>query len=172
MRIIRASLHKQTGETANFMMLGQEARLLEHLIYGPAAGETTYRESDAAELACCMETAHDKLRVQQLQLRTEDRQEKPSFKAGQLVWLRMKRFSNGQSHKLQLKYTGPYLVKEASRNHTYVTEQNCRQSKKVESRLKAYNPAENQVGRIPTLVKLNRQLEKKGLGRTGHPPKR
>ena len=45
MRTIRVSLHKQTGETANFMMLGRETRLPEHLMYGPAAGETTTRES-------------------------------------------------------------------------------------------------------------------------------
>ena len=44
MRTIRASPHKQTGETANFLMLGREVRLPEHLMYGPAAGETTSRE--------------------------------------------------------------------------------------------------------------------------------
>ena len=32
MRTIRASPHKQTGETANFMMLGREVRLPEHFI--------------------------------------------------------------------------------------------------------------------------------------------
>ena len=69
MRTIRASPHKQTGETANFMMLGREARLPEHLMYGPAAGETTSRESYTTELACRMKSVHDKLRVQRLQLR-------------------------------------------------------------------------------------------------------
>ena len=95
MRTIRVSPHKQTGETVNFMMLGGETRLPKHLMYEPAAGETTTRESYAAELACHMETAYDKLRVQQLQLRTGDRQEELLFKAGQLVWLRTKRFSKG-----------------------------------------------------------------------------
>ena len=78
------------------------------------------RESYAAELASRMEAAHEKLRAQQLLLRTGERQEAPLFKAGQLVWLKTKRFSKGQSHKLQPKYTGPYEVKEAARNHTYV----------------------------------------------------
>ena len=54
------------------MMLGIETRLPEHLMHGPAAGETTSRESHAAELAYSMKTAHDKLRAQQLQLRTGD----------------------------------------------------------------------------------------------------
>ena len=73
MRTIRASPHKQTRETANFMMLRREARLPEHLMYRPAAGETTSRESYAMELACRMKAAHDKLRVQRLQLRMEKR---------------------------------------------------------------------------------------------------
>ena len=69
MHTIRASPHKKTGETANFMMLGRKARLPEHLMYGPVASETTSRESYATELACCMKAAHDKLRVQRLQLK-------------------------------------------------------------------------------------------------------
>ena len=88
MHTIRACPHKQTGETANFMMLGRETRLPEHLMYGPAASGSTSRESYAAELADRMEIAHDKLRAQQLQLRTGDRQKEPSFKTGQLVWLK------------------------------------------------------------------------------------
>ena len=151
-RTIRASPHKQTGETANFMMLGRETRLPEHLMYGPAADRNSSRESYAADLANRMKAAHHKLRAQHLQMRAGDRQEEPSFKAGQLVWLKTKRFSKGQNHKLQPKYTGPYEVKEAARNHTYVIEQNGRRSKEAESRLKAYHPAENPAGKIPTLV--------------------
>ena len=62
------------------------------------------------------------------------------------------------------------MVNEAVRNHTYVIEQNGRQSREAESRLKAYSPAENPAGKIPTLVELNRQLERKGLRKTGHLP--
>ena len=46
-------------------------------------------------------------------------------------------------------------------------EQNGRLSREAESRLKAYNPAENPAGKIPTLVEPNRQLERKGLRQTG-----
>ena len=61
MRTTRASPHKQTGETANFMMLGKKTRLPEHLMYGPAASGNSPRESYATELANCMEAARDKL---------------------------------------------------------------------------------------------------------------
>ena len=74
MRTIRASRHKQTGETANFTILRRETRLPEHLMYGLMASGNSSRESYAAELANRMEAAHDKLRAQQLRLRTGDRQ--------------------------------------------------------------------------------------------------
>ena len=80
MHTIRESPHKQREETANFMMLGRETRLPEHLMYGPAASGTTLRESYSAKLSRRIETAHNKLRSQQLQLRTGDKQEEPSFK--------------------------------------------------------------------------------------------
>ena len=60
---------------------------------------------------------------------------------------------------------------EAAKNHTYVIEQNGRLSREAESRLKAYNPAENPAGKIPTLVEPNRQLERKGLRQTGQASK-
>ena len=56
-------------------------------------------------------------------------------------------------------------MKEAARNQTYVIEQNGRRSREAESRLKAYHPAENPAGKIPTLVEPHRQLERKRLGR-------
>ena len=139
-------------------MLERETRLPEQLMYRPAAGETTSRESYAAELACRIKAAHDKLRTQQLQLKKGDRQEKTSFKAGQLVWLKTTRFSKGQSHSLQRKYTGLYVIQEAARSHTCIIEQNARRSRKAESRAEACNSAEILSGRIPTLVKPNRQL--------------
>ena len=71
-----------------------------------------------------------------------DKQKEPSFKTGQLVWLKTKRFSKGQSQNLQPSYSGPYEIKEAARNHTDVIEQDGHRSREAESRLKAYNPAE------------------------------
>ena len=167
MHTIRSSPPKQTGEMTNFMMLGWETKMPEHLMYIPAAGQITSRERYSAELACRMGTAHDKLVAQQLQLRTRDRQEELSFKAGQLVWLKTKQFLKWQSHKLQSRYAGPYESKEEARNHTYIVKQNDCLSRETESRLMAYNSAKNPAGRILTLVELNRQLERKA----SYPPK-
>ena len=63
-------------------MLGHKFWLTEHLLFEP-----TVRESYAAELADYIEAAHEKLRMQQLQLRIRDRQ-----KVVPLVWLRTRRF--------------------------------------------------------------------------------
>ena len=163
MRSIRASPHHATSETPNFLMIGREVRLPEHLLYGPEAGETYSREQYALEVQKRLETAHDLLRKNQLLIRTTDRQEKPSFQVGQLVWLRTKRFSKGSSQKLQPKYSGPYTVMEASKNHTYLIEQHGRISREAESRLKAYIPAKNDIGRTPNLVEPTRQLTRQGM---------
>ena len=133
----------------------QKARLPEHLLYGPAVSSTTSREWYAAELTDRMEAAHDKLRTKQLQLKTMDRQEKPFFRPGQLVWLRTKWFFKKHSHKFQPKYTGSDVVQEAARNHTYVIEQNGRRSRDAESRWEAYHTAKNPAGKVPTLAKPN-----------------
>ena len=84
----------------------RETRLPEHLMYGPAASGTISRESYAAELSRRMETAHDKLRSQQLQSRTGDKQEEPSFKTGQLVWLKPSGFQKAKATSCNLGIQG------------------------------------------------------------------
>ena len=169
MRSIRASPHQTTAETPNYLMLGREVRLPEHLLYGPEAEDTYSREQYAVEVQKRLNTAHELLRKQQLNIRTEDRQEGPSFQVGQLVWLKTKRFSNLKSHKLQPKYSGPYTVVEVGKNHTYLIEQHGRLSREAESRLKAYVPARNEAGRTPNIVENTRQLTRKGLTRRKSP---
>ena len=115
MRSIRASPHQTTSETPNYLMLGREVRLPEHLLYGPEAEDVYTREQYAVEVQKRLSTAHELLRTQQLATRTEDRQEEPSFQVGQMVWLKTKRFSNLKSHKLQPKYSGPYAIVEAGK---------------------------------------------------------
>ena len=65
-------------------MLEWKARLPEHL-YMPAVDKASSRKSYPVKLATKMNTAHEKLRAQHLQLWTEDRQEAPSFKVKQQV---------------------------------------------------------------------------------------
>ena len=163
MRSIRASPHQTTSETPNYMMLGREVRLPEHLLYGPAAEEVYSREKYAVEVQKRLNTAHELLRKQQLDIRTEDRQERPLFQVGQLVWLKTKRFSNLKSHKLQPKHSGPYTIVEVAKNHTYLIEQHGRLSREAESRLKAYVPARSEAGRAPNIVESTRQLTRKGM---------
>ena len=167
MRSIRASAHKTTAETPNFLMLGREVRLPEHLLYGPNTDKNVSREQYAVDLQKRLDTAHCLLREKQLDVRTADRQEEPSFKKGQLVWLKNKRFSKGKSQKLQPKYSGPYTVVEVGKNHTDVIEQHGRLSREAETRLKAYIPTHHEEGRAPNLVEPTRQLARPGMGTRG-----
>ena len=169
MRSVRASAHQSTAESPNYLMLGREVRLPEHLLYGPNAEKSASREEYALELQKRLELAHTMLRDKQLEIRTADRQEKPSFHTGQLVWLKTKRFSKGKSQKLQPKYTGPYTIVEVGNNHTYLVEQHGRRSREAESRLKAYIPAGHEEGRSPNLVEPKRQLARPGMGCRGQP---
>ena len=62
MRSIRASAHQATAKTPNFLMLGREVRLPEHLLYGPNAEKTTSREQYAVDLQKRLDIAHCLLR--------------------------------------------------------------------------------------------------------------
>ena len=169
MRSVRASAHQTTAETPNFLMLGREVRLPEHLLYGPEAEKSTSREQYAMDLQKRLDVAHCLLREKQQNIRTADRQEEPSFKKGQLVWLKNKRFSKGKSQKLQPKYSGPYSVVEVGKNNTYIIEQHGRLSREAETRLKAYIRAQHEEGRAPNLVEPTRQLARPGMGTRGQP---
>ena len=118
-RGIRASPHSFTEETPNFLMLGREVCLPEQLVYGPEASEKFLREEYAIQLQDRMEKAYELLTDKQLQLRTLDTQESPSFQVGGSVWLRTKRFSKGKAQKLQSVYSGPYTILAIGENPTY-----------------------------------------------------
>ena len=76
---------KQMAETANYLMLRKEVKILEHLLYGPHTYEPTSQEWYTAELAVRIETVHNKLRSLQLLLRTTDLEEEYSFKVWQQI---------------------------------------------------------------------------------------
>lgn len=67
-----------------------------------------------------METAYDNLRTQRLQLTTGDRQEEPSFKAEQLVWLKPNGFPKDKVINYGKKYN---VIEAAARNHAHIIEQ-------------------------------------------------
>ena len=97
---IRALLHKQTGETADFMMLERETRLLKHLMYEPAAGKTTSREGYAGltygngirQSKNATVAAYDGGQARRAVIQ--------SWATG---LAKTERFSEGQSHKLRQK---------------------------------------------------------------------
>jgi len=63
MRAYRSTPHSSTQETPNFLMLGQETRVLDHLIYHvPAPGSQVHEY--VGKLVKIMGKAHDALQAQ------------------------------------------------------------------------------------------------------------
>jgi len=70
-RAYRSTPHSATQETPNFLMLGRETRVPEHLTYHVPAPESPVHEY-VGGLIEIMGKAHDALRAQQWQTRSED----------------------------------------------------------------------------------------------------
>jgi len=121
MRAHRSTPHSATQETPNFLMLGRETRVPEHLTYYVPAPESPVHEY-VGGLIEVMGKAHDALRAQQWQTRTKDSEEPPLYQVGDWVWMVSYRRRRGQSAKLQPKFIGPYCVVEVLPNHTYRVE--------------------------------------------------
>jgi len=116
------TLHSTTQETPNFLMLGWETRVPEHLTYHVPALESSVHEyvGKLIETIC---KAHDALRAQQWQIRTKDSEELPSYQVVEdWVWMVSHRRQWGQSAKLQPKFVGPYRLVEVLANSTYRVE--------------------------------------------------
>lgn len=122
MRVFRAIPHSSTGETANYLMFGRELKLPDQLLYTTPPEPVKARNQYVRELVERLDTAHQLLRDQQQQIRTEDNQEPSLFRPGDLVLMQNKRRRRGVSAKLLPKYVGPFTVKEAYDNHTYEIE--------------------------------------------------
>ena len=166
MRSFRATPHSSTGETANFLMMGREARLPDQLLHGRSLQEDVSREAYAVALGERLYIAYEKLRTQEQRVRHADSREAPLFRIGDLVWLHSKRVAKNKSRKLQPKFTGPYQVRDVNReNHTYLIEQNGRSSRVAETRLKMYHHAYQPQGRAPVVEEPTRQPTRQGMGR-------
>lgn len=162
MRGFRASPQSATGETANYLMLGRETRLPDQIVYGTSDSEPTTTQQYALDLLERLQEAHDKLRQQQLEIRTEDTEEPPLYEVGDLVGLVRKRRRQGQSEKLCPKFVGPYRVIEVRPNHTYKLERNGQESIQNESRLKPFVECPEEVGQAPFIPEPVRQPNMKG----------
>jgi len=84
MRAYCSTPHSDTLETPNFLMLGWETRVPEHLTYNVPAPEAPVHEY-VGKLIETMEQAHGALREQQWQTRTEDSEEPPLISIRGLV---------------------------------------------------------------------------------------
>jgi len=84
MRAYSSTPHSSTLETPNFLMLGRETRVPEHLTYHVLAPEASVHEY-VGKLIETMEQAHEALQKQQWQMRTEDSEEPPLYQVGDWV---------------------------------------------------------------------------------------
>jgi hypothetical protein len=111
--------------------------------------------------------------VRELQYRTlqQDSRAEPLFKESDFVWLECKQKPKGKAAKLQAKYKGPFKITKVFENNTYLVDQNGRETRENERRLKLVTPATQHWGQAPTSREMTRQKTHmgKGLGRTRRP---
>ena len=149
MKVIRASPHSSTGETANFLMFGRELRLPSSLLTQLQGEEQASTNEYVENLRDRMARAHDALREKQLEIRTDDSHEPSLFKEGDYVYMRCKQRKKGRAAKLHMQYVGPYLVTQALPFHTYRLSRDGATTLQHESRLKLH--ASRERGFDPTL---------------------
>lgn len=139
LRSIRATPHKSTGETPNYLMLGRETRLPHDLLVNYPVGMEGSEEEYAAQLQKDLQTAYTRLReTQSVSPRTDDSDEPTKFTKGDRVWLKSYFKGKGRGAKLQPKYIGPYLVTKALPYQTYEMERNGKRTIQHEGRVKLY----------------------------------
>ena len=151
MRTVRATPHRITGETANYMMLGRETRLPPD-IHHPVSPLEYTEDAYIQELQERLQEAGEKLRQQQTaKLRTEDHEDPPQYAPGDLVWLKSYFKGRGRGTKLQPKYVGPYEVVRSLPHQVYKLKRNGQTSVQHEGRIWAYAAPGDPpgVGRYP-----------------------
>jgi len=161
MRAYRSTPHSSTRETLNFLMLGRETRVPDHLTYHVPLPEGPVHEY-VRELVDRMRTAHEVLREKQWQVRGEDSDEPPLYQTGDWVWMLSYQRKRGQSAKLQPKFVGPYCILEVLANHTYRVECSGQISVQSEKHLKPYWASPGAVGQAPPLLEPARRPTRGG----------
>ena len=118
---MRATINRNTGYTANMLMLGREVSKPAEILFGVAEANREPRtESEHAQhIAQVMREAHAAARqcLKQAQLRQKKDYDvainTECYEPGDLVYLLDPRTKAGVSRKLQAIYSGPYLVTKA-----------------------------------------------------------
>ena len=169
MRTFRATPHRTTLETPNYLMLGRDLRLpdaLVHEVSPPTAQPVT---EYVVQLQKNLEAAHDLLRGREKEVRVQDTEEPPVFAEGDTVWMVSKRRRKGDCHKLQPKFIGPYRVLEVYPNHTYKLECRGQLSVEHERRLKRHRPTVNGRGHAAVRPEPRRRPNMRGGTRDAQP---
>jgi len=139
MRTIRATPHRITGESPNYMMLGRETRLPKDLLVPRPNALDVPVEEYVTNLQSNMTQVGNRLREQQGgDPKTEESEEPSKFKEGDKVWLKSFFKGHGRGSKLQPKYVGPYTVTAALPYQTYEVERNGKTSVQHEGRIRYY----------------------------------
>jgi hypothetical protein len=116
-----------------------------------------------------MELVHATLRDQQLSIREADTKEPLLFAEGDWVWLENRRRRVGTNAKLQARFVGPYVVKKAFENHTYLIDRQGELSVQNEKRLKKYKETQTSARRAPSEGEPRRRKNMKGAVRRRQP---
>ena len=95
MRAFRGTPHSTTGECANFLKLGRELRLPDQLLHGVPDLYEALTQQHAKDTQALLTAAHELLRAQQRNIRTEDSEAPLLFKPGDRVWMQNKRRKKG-----------------------------------------------------------------------------
>ncbi|XP_067942793.1 uncharacterized protein [Watersipora subatra] len=144
MRAFRATPHTATEETANYLMLGRECRLLDQLIGGTHDVDETTRSEYASQMQDQLDTAYQLIRTQQMLPPRLPEQEDAIFKEGDLVLMQNKQRRKGIHPKLLAKFNGPFIVKVFD-NGTYKV---AGQGTINECRRKLFMPASDPAGKL------------------------
>jgi transposase InsO family protein len=162
MRALRGTPHSTTGETANLLLLGRELRLPDQLVYDPIPRQDQPRHEYVTEMQARLESVHELLREQQVQVRQADQEEPPLYVVGDLVLLENRRRRRGECPKLAPKFVGPYKVEEVFPNHTYRIERTGQRSVQNEKRLKLFHPCTEGAGQAPGQMEPTRRPNMRG----------
>ena len=118
MKAFRATSHRVTNETANYLMLGRETRLLDQLVCAAPLSTLQSRVQYACELGQRLARVRAILREKQSNIRQQDREEPLLFAPGDMAWQENKRRRKGVNPKLQAKSAGSYKVLQSHNNLT------------------------------------------------------
>ena len=141
MRTLRATPHRMTEETPNYLMLGRETRLPPDLLH-EGREESVLQEDYAQQLQERLQIAGEKLRRKQLMPRVSDSEEPSKYMVGDKVWLKSFYKPTGRGQKLQPKYIGPYHITAVLPYQSYEMSRNGKLSVQHEGRIRLWQGGE------------------------------